>query len=58
MAPPRKKFKCQGKVTADNQQVNVVANEEEIEVEQKIIIYTPTFKSLVMTLFILHIKIL
>ncbi len=45
-------------MTADNQQVNVVANEEEIEVEQKIIIYTPTFKSLVMTLFILHIKIL
>jgi hypothetical protein len=31
-------------VTVDNQQVNVVANEEEIEMEQKIIIYTPTFK--------------
>jgi hypothetical protein len=27
-------------VTVDNQQVNVVASEEEIEVEQKIIIYT------------------
>jgi hypothetical protein len=31
-------------VIADNQQMNVVANEEEIEVEQKIIIYTPTFE--------------
>jgi len=31
-------------VNADNQQVNVVANEEEIEVEQKIIIYTSTFE--------------
>jgi hypothetical protein len=31
-------------VSIDNQQVNVVANEEEIEVEQKIIIYTPTFE--------------
>jgi hypothetical protein len=40
----RKKLKCQGKVTANNQQVNVVANEEEIEVEQRIIIYTPTFE--------------
>ncbi len=27
-------------MTVDNQQVNVVASEEEIEVEQKIIIYT------------------
>jgi len=40
MARPRKKLKCQGKVITDNQQVNVVTNEEEIEVEQKIIIYT------------------
>jgi hypothetical protein len=31
-------------VTSDNQLVNVVANEEEIEVEQKIIIYTFTFE--------------
>jgi hypothetical protein len=31
-------------VTADNQQVNVVANEEEIEVEQGILIYTPNFE--------------
>jgi hypothetical protein len=44
MAHPRKKLKRQGKVTTDNQQVNVVANEEEIEVEQIIIIYTPTFE--------------
>jgi hypothetical protein len=41
---PGKKLKCQGKVTADNQQVNVVANEKEIEVEQNIIMYTPTFE--------------
>jgi hypothetical protein len=39
-----KKLKRRGKVIVDNQQVNVVANEEEIEVEQKIIIYTPTFQ--------------
>jgi len=45
MAHPRKKFKHQGKVIADNQQVNVVVNEEEIEVEQIIIIYTLTFES-------------
>jgi hypothetical protein len=45
MACPRKKLKRQGKVTIDNQQVNVVANEEEIEMEQRIIIYTPTFES-------------
>jgi hypothetical protein len=32
-------------VTIDNQQVNVVTNEKEIEMEQKIIIYTPTFES-------------
>jgi hypothetical protein len=38
MAHPKKKFKCQGKMIADNQQMNVVANEEEIEVEQIIII--------------------
>jgi hypothetical protein len=44
MACPQKKFKHQGKVSADNQQVNVVANEEEIEMEQKIIIYIPTFE--------------
>jgi hypothetical protein len=44
MARPWKKLKCQGKVAVDNQQVNVVANEEEIEVEQRIIIYTPTFE--------------
>jgi len=31
-------------VTIDNQQVNVVANGEEIEVEQRIIIYTPIFE--------------
>jgi hypothetical protein len=37
MARPWKKLKRQGKVIANNQQVNVVANEEEIEVEQKII---------------------
>jgi hypothetical protein len=42
MACPPKKLKHQGKVTTINQQVNVVANEEEIEVEQKIIIYTTT----------------
>jgi hypothetical protein len=45
MAHPWKKLKRQGKVTDDNQQVNVVANEEEIEVEQKIIIYTPILES-------------
>jgi hypothetical protein len=44
MARPRKKLKHQGKVTTNNQQVNVVANEEEIEVEQRIIIYTTTFE--------------
>jgi hypothetical protein len=44
MARPWKKLKRQGKVTADNQQVNVGAHEEEIEMEQKIIIYTPTFE--------------
>jgi len=44
MPHPRKKFKRQGKVTANNQQVNVVGNEEEIEVEERIIIYTPTFE--------------
>jgi hypothetical protein len=44
MARPRKKLKRQKKVTTDNQQVNVVANEEEIEVEQRIISYTPTFE--------------
>jgi hypothetical protein len=44
MACPRKKFKHQGKMNVDNQQMNVVPNEEEIEMEQKIIIYTPTFE--------------
>jgi len=44
MAHPRKKLKRQGKVTLDNQQVNVVANEKEIEVEQRIIIYTLAFE--------------
>jgi len=44
MACPWKKLKCQGKVTTNNQHVNVVANEEEIEVEQKIIIYTLIFE--------------
>jgi hypothetical protein len=44
MAHPRKKLKRQGKVTIDNQQMNVVASEEEIEVEQIIVIYTPTFE--------------
>jgi hypothetical protein len=36
-----KKLKCQGKVIVDNQQVNVLTNEEEIEMEQRIIIYIP-----------------
>jgi hypothetical protein len=44
MAHPWRKLKYQGKVTADNQQMNVVTNEEEIELEQKIIIYIPTFE--------------
>jgi len=44
MAYPQKKFKRQRKVSVDNQQVNVVANEEEIEVEQRLIIYTLTFE--------------
>jgi hypothetical protein len=44
MARPQKKLKHQRKVTTDNQQVNVLANEEEIEVEQRIIIYIPTFE--------------
>jgi hypothetical protein len=43
MAHPQKKLKRQVKVTIDNQQLNVVANEEEIEVEQIIIIYTSYF---------------
>jgi hypothetical protein len=33
---PGKKLKHQGKMIVDNQRMNVVANEEEIEVEQKI----------------------
>jgi len=32
-------------VTINNQQMNVVANEKEIEVEQRIIIYAPIFES-------------
>jgi hypothetical protein len=44
MAHPWKKLKHQRKVTIVNQQVNVVANEEEIEMEQKIIIYTLTLE--------------
>jgi hypothetical protein len=44
MAYLQKKLKCPGKVIFDNQQVNVVANEEEIEMEQRIIIYTPIFE--------------
>jgi hypothetical protein len=44
MERPQKKLKRQGKVSVNNQQVNVVTNEEEIEVEQIIIIYTPTFE--------------
>jgi hypothetical protein len=32
-------------VIANNQQVNVVANEKEIEVKQRIIIYTHAFES-------------
>jgi hypothetical protein len=31
-------------VSVNNQQMNIVANEEEIEVEQIIIIYIPTFE--------------
>jgi hypothetical protein len=45
MAHLWKKLKHQGKVTANNRQVNVVTNEEEIEVEQRIIIYTPSLES-------------
>jgi hypothetical protein len=44
MAHTRRKLKCQGKVTAYNQQVSVLTYEKEIEVEQKIIIHTPTFE--------------
>jgi hypothetical protein len=39
MAHPEKKLKCQGNATTNNQQVNIVANEDEIEVEQRIITY-------------------
>ncbi len=45
MSHPQKKLKRQGKVTANNQQVNVVTNEKEIEVQQRIIIYTSTFEA-------------
>jgi hypothetical protein len=44
MACPQKKLKHERKVTINNQQMNVVVNEEEIEMEQIIIIYTPTFE--------------
>jgi hypothetical protein len=44
MACPWKELKRQRKVNVNNQQVNVVANEEEIEMKQIIIIYTPTFE--------------
>jgi hypothetical protein len=44
MARLQKKLKRQRKVSTNNQQVNVVANGEEIEVEQIIIIYIPTFE--------------
>jgi hypothetical protein len=44
MAHPQKKLKYQRKVTANNQQMNVVTNEKEIELEQKIIIYTAIFE--------------
>jgi hypothetical protein len=44
MACTWKKHKCQGKLIANNQQMNVVANEEEIRVEQRIIMYTPTLE--------------
>jgi hypothetical protein len=44
MAHTWNKFKCQGKVTANNHQMNVVANEKEIQVEQKNIIYTITLE--------------
>jgi hypothetical protein len=43
MACPRKKLKHQGKVIIDNQEMNVVENEHEIEVEQRIIIYALIF---------------
>jgi len=45
MAHLQKKLQHQTKVTIDNQhQVNVATNEEEIEMEQRIIIYTPTLE--------------
>ncbi len=45
MAHLQKKLQHQTKVTIDNQhQVNVATNEEEIEMEQKIIIYTPALE--------------
>ncbi len=45
MAHLRKKLQNKTKVTIDNQyQVNIATNEEEIEMEQKIIIYTPTLE--------------
>jgi hypothetical protein len=40
-----KKLKHQGNVIVDNKQVNVVANEEEIKMEQIIIIYILTLES-------------
>jgi hypothetical protein len=44
MARPWKKLKRQRKVTTDNEQMNVIANEEEIGMEQIIMIYIPTFE--------------
>jgi hypothetical protein len=47
MACPWKKPKHQGKVsTSDNQQQmnDATTNEEQIEIEQRIVIYTPTLK--------------
>jgi hypothetical protein len=44
LAHPWKKRKRQGKVIVDKQQMNVVTNEEEIKVEQRITIYILTFE--------------
>ncbi len=47
MGCPWKRPRCQGmaSTSSNQQQWNVAINEEQIEVEQKIIIYTPTFES-------------
>ncbi len=46
MGCPWKRPRCQGmaSTSSNQQQRNVAINEEQIEVEQKIIIYTPTFE--------------